>query len=437
MVRWLALLLVFFVVSAPARGQDQPPRRDRQKGDLIQQSFPANAPPGKQQSSWEIEWDFVPSINGGAHLLRILRAQFNFKDKNGQWKSVLVAREILLSEAFSAYDDGVTSYMDLNHKPSANDKRADVTILPKPQLVQCVLPGATVSYSKDESLKILREVHDDGLRWMNGYANKSGENKGYRGEKLVLLAGFQAVNYVYLTEYDFTDDGRIVCRLGFTAHNLRPRGKGNNNVKDGDAHLHVGCWRMNFDLSDVTKPNDPIGGPASNDYRLISRKLDPTGKRFQQYDEAFGDGNEGKAEWKANEFTTLRVVSTAVKNAHQRPLAYDLIGSRIGSVRGAFPVGDVRSENMDFINYDYWITRSPAAGPMQPYHKVPDLAAKKLPLKGNAATVWYNSPAFHAPRGEDFGVDNGTSNRQGVALTSWIEFTLRPRDLFDGTPFYP
>ena len=82
-----------------------------------------------------------------------------------------------------------------------------------------------------------REVHDDGIRWLDGFKEKPGANRGYRGEKLVLLAGFQAVNYVYLTEFDFTDDGRILCRLGFTAHNLTKR-----DDNGGDVHVHVGCW---------------------------------------------------------------------------------------------------------------------------------------------------------------------------------------------------
>src|SRR5262249_4208483 len=128
--------------------------------------------------------------------LRILSAQFKFKDKNGLWKSVRVARNIMLAEAFSAYDDGMTTYLDLFHKPKGKDRRADLTLHPKPQLEQCVLPGETLTYSKNAKLKMLKEVHDDGLRWVSGYANTSGENRGYRGEKLVLVAGFQAVNYV-------------------------------------------------------------------------------------------------------------------------------------------------------------------------------------------------------------------------------------------------
>ena len=288
------------------------------------------------------------------------------------------------------------------------------------------------------SSKSWREVHDDGLRWMDGYAKKAGDNRGYRGEKLVLMAGFQAVNYIYLTEYDFTDDGRIVCRLGFTAHNLDVRGGRYKNQKEGDVHLHVGCWRMDFDLSDVTNPGSPLGSAKSNEYRIVNRRFDPNPgwPRFFQEDKPFGEGKEGFALWEAEKFTTLRVQSNVVQNAHRRPIAYDLMPVRHGSVRGLLPRADVKNANMGFINYDFWITHKPAAGYRQSYHEVPGLAANQLPLKGNPATVWYNSPALHVPRTEDFGGPNGTNNQLGLALTSWIEFTLRPRDLFDNTPLY-
>ena len=98
---------------------------------------------------------FRPQHQRRAHLLRIVSAKFNFKNQAGQPKSVLVASNIQLAEAFSAYDDGKTSFLDLFHRPLGMDRRADLTIHPKPQLEQCVLPGKTVSWSRDAKLKIL------------------------------------------------------------------------------------------------------------------------------------------------------------------------------------------------------------------------------------------------------------------------------------------
>jgi Cu2+-containing amine oxidase len=142
---------------------------------------------------------------------------------------------------------------------------------------------------------------------------------------------------------------------------------------------------------------------------------------------------EGKAQWKADEFTVLRVESTKLKNSHQRKIAYDLIPTRYGTVRGLKGIGDVQKENMDFVNFDFWVTRT---AERIPYHKVPAVASNGRPLAGAPATVWYSAPALHVPRGEDFGKNGGNASA-GVALTTWIEFTLRPRDLFDSTPLYP
>ena len=46
---------------------------------------------------------------------------------------------------------------------------------------------------------------------------------------------------------------------------------------------------------------------------------------------------------------------------------------------------------------------------------------------------------LHIPRDEDgiFPMKNNRPERQGVALTMWNGFELRPRNLFDSTPFYP
>ena len=58
------------------------------------------------------------------------------------------------------------------------------------------------------------------------------------------------------------------------------------------------------------------------------------------------------------------------------------------------------------------------------------------PLTGQATTIWLSAPALHVARTEDFGPENGTNNYNGVAITTWAGFSLKPRDLFDGTPLY-
>lgn len=405
--------------------QDPPPVDPGPAADVVRQHFPAAAEPADRKTAWEIEWDLVPSPYKAVHLLRIVAARFHFKDAAGQDRSVVVARNLVLAEAFAPYDNKTTAFLDLALK-----NRANRTVLASEALKgpNCVAPGEILKWSRDPHFTIYREVHDDGIRWLDGYGKPGfGENPGYRGEKLVLTSTWQAVNYVYLNAYDFTDDGRIVCRLGFTGHNFYDRGKGSRKLADGDVHLHVGCWRMEFDLGD----------PRNNDYLLVRRYFDAAEGRHRVGALPFNGGREGKARWEPAEFTTLRVVSGAEKSlAGKRPISYDLIPSRQGSVRDLPPYADVRDADMDFVNYDFWLTRPPATAGYYPYHQVPDLARGRRPLKGQPVTVWYNTPAIHVPRGEDFGPD-GQNQRKGVALTTWVEFTLRPRDLFDATPLYP
>ena len=89
---------------------------------------------------------------------------------------------------------------------------------------------------------------------------------------------------------------------------------------------------------------------------------------------------------------------------------------------------------MDFINYDFWVTRTESG--FTSYIDVPQYAGQRRPLTGHPTTVWHCTPALHFPRSEDFGSEDGKNSYGGVALTLWTGFYLKPRDLFDSTPFY-
>src|SRR4029077_1452354 len=122
----------------------------------------------------------------------------------------------------------------------------------------------------------------------------------------------------------------------------------------GDTHLHVGCWRLEFDLGD---PTSGSGGPRDNEVMLVRRIFDDATERFGQVARPFaknsqGQACEGNARWNPEEFTMLRVQSRSRKNAHGRPIAYDLIPHRFGALRQLQPEGGSHAANMDFINYD-------------------------------------------------------------------------------------
>jgi Cu2+-containing amine oxidase len=277
-------------------------------------------------------------------------------------------------------------------------------------------------------------VHDDGVRWMS--AETSGRNqisdRVRRGEKLLLWATYYGANYRYMIEYGFTDDGMITCRIGPTGRNIFGRQK-----DQSDTHLHIGCWRMEMDLGDPVKKT---GGPKANEVLLARRVFDEEHEKFAQVARPFnknglGQACEGSARWVPEEFTTLRVQSTVRKNSHGRAVSYDLISQRLGSVRQLQNEGwDSETTNMDFINHDFWVTRTESGN--TDYIDVPRYAKDKRTLSGQPTTIWLCTPAIHVARSEDFGQDTGTNNYLGVAITTWAGFMLKPRDLFDGTPLY-
>ncbi|MBN9519933.1 YbjN domain-containing protein [bacterium] len=428
-------------------GLKPPPPEVTGPPETVRQGFPAAKydpdDPSKTDTAWEVQWD-IPNLTrrGGqadSRVLRIVSAKFHWKDEKKRPRSLVVARNLMLAEAFSQYDNQETCFLDVAKVGTPMLKANKDFLGPL-----CVGPGKILaSTNADHDGKVYQELHYDGLRWMGVYDTVRARG----GEKLVLWAAMKSGNYAFLMEYNFTDDGRIVSRLGFTAHNLfdravLPKEKGLPHraakTKDGDVHAHFGCWRMEFDLSD---PDRKVGGPAENTIQLVSRKftdgkfglkaapfpgVDSTGKPVDV-------ACEGKAKWAATEFTTLRAESTTVKNTRGQPVAYDLISSRTGAASDFLPIGNTKRANMDFVNYDYWVTRTPES--FKHYHQVPEVAAGCRPLAGERATVWHSVGGIHSPRDEDFG-PGGVDAARGAALTEWVGFTLKPRNLFDGTPLY-
>ena len=137
---------------------------------------------------------------------------------------------------------------------------------------------------------------------------------------------------------------------------------------------------------------------------------------------------EGFADWKAEEFTTLRVESTVRKNRSKDPrfTAYDLMPLRHGTVRN-YPW------KYAFANHDFWVTHR--RGDQIKYSDVPLYATGSNLLDKAACTIWHNAASLHVPRAEDYGID-GVSSRSGAAITNWAGFLLRPVNLFDSTPLY-
>jgi hypothetical protein len=397
--------------------------------NLVRQGFPAARADSndltRSDTAWEIEWHITNPDNGNgksaapSSVLAISSAKFMFKDSTGKVRWFTVLKNLEVGEILVPYDRMDPVFLDVS------DYTFHIIPAKKEYLgPNCVLPGAILD-SADPRMKnkVYREVHDDGLRWLN----RHGEAR--RGEKLQLWSIFDGGNYRYLIEYAFRDDGTISLRLGATAHNYFNRHKDQRDV-----HLHVACWRWDPELSE--EGECPVGGAAANQVLLVRRRprtAAPSG-RFRVDVAPFnvnetGQASEGFADWKPEEFTMLRVQSLVRKNFSKDPnfTAYDVIPLRSGSVRN-YPW------RYEFANHDFWVTRS------DPNHKmfrdVPLYASSGQPVDKTPMTIWHSSASLHVPRGEDYGPD-GLSSDTGAAITSWAECRLKPVNLFDGTPLYP
>lgn len=397
--------------------------------NIVRQAFPAAkadpADPTKSDTAWEIEWEITNADNGAgkkrsspSSVLAIRSAKFMFKDHTGKPRWITVLKNLEVGEILVPYDHMRPVFMDVS-------EHAFNLVPAKKEYLgpACVAPGEILD-SLDPRMKnrVHKEVHDDGLRWVNGM------EKARRGEKMLLWSIFDGGNYRYIMEYGFGDDGMITCRLGATAHNYFDK------QTDGrDVHLHVGCWRWDPELVEAGEP--AVGGAAQNRVllvRRVPRTAAPNGL-FRvdiapfNADET-GRAMDGFADWKAEEFTVLRVESTVRKNSSKDPrfTAYDLIPVRVGVARN-FPW------KYTFANHDFWVTQR--RGGQAKYSDVPLYATGINPLDKTACTIWHSAASLHVPRAEDYGPDGATS-RRGAAITTWAGFMLRPVNVFDSTPLY-
>jgi hypothetical protein len=395
--------------------------------NTLRQGFPAKANHGdltQCDSAWEIDWDITNPDNGvdgkrsrPSSVLAIRTAKFMFKDRHGQPRWFTVLNNLTLGEILVPYDHMRPVFLDVS------EHLFNIIPAKKEYLgPNCVAAGEILG-SIDARMRdrVLKEVHDDGLRWMNG------DQKTRRGEKMLVWALFDGDNYRYIIEYGFSDDGVITCRLGATAHNFFDR-----QTDGSDIHLHVGCWHWDPELSEDGAT--AVGGAGQNRVlllRRVPRTPTPNG-RFRIDAAPFnpdekGRASEGFADWRPEEFTMLRIESLARKNGSNNPrfTAYDLVPMRYGAVRN-YPW------KYAFANHDFWVTKR--RGDQTKYSDVPLYAMGSNPLNRTPCTVWHNSASLHVPRAEDHDTE-GVADR-GVALTTWAGFMLRPVNLCDSTPLY-
>ncbi len=407
------------VSRKPAQGTRKP------VVNIVKQGFPvANADPKdltKSETAWVIDWELTNTRSsrkkknrrGGSSVLAINSAKFMYKDQFGKVRWITVLKNLELGEMFVPYAPGSPQFEDVGAFSFRIIKAKNEYLGPN-----CVGPGEILKSDDPEmSGKVMKELHDDGLRWLHG------SNVGRRGEKMTLWCIFDGGNYRYLIEYNFKDDGTITCRVGGTAKNYY------DQRKDGkDVHYHIGCWRFDMHLSDPTDPK--AGGPDKNILKVVRCVPNTKPGTFRIDTKPFnanfkGTSKEGFLDWDPKHFTTLRVESTVRKNRAATPAftAYDIIPLRYGSIRNF-------GKRHGYINHDFWVTR--ADPKFHTYRKVHEYAKGKRSLKGQPLRIWHNSATLHNPRAEDFGPDGRGS--KGAAVVTYAGFVLKPRNLFDSTP---
>jgi Cu2+-containing amine oxidase len=374
------LAMVAFVHGDDASEQPAKGKPREYPTDEIVHEFPSA---DNMQTAWKVKYT---AVNPGPGLV-ITGAWFK-STPTEPWLKVI--DNIRLSEIFVPYNNGTRIYDIQGQGNYSLLKHSQDDAGPNGKLLNKNL--------------VIHEVRDTGILWKY-------YNKVRRGTELVLWSTLGASNYNYIIEYSFRGDGSVQCRLGSTGKNY-----GNHETV---GHMHHGCWRIDLDLDD----------PDHNSAFIVRRGAEKKGGKTTDIIEPFNGGIEGGAEWKAEEFTRVRIQSAKL-NGQDKPMSYELVPSRPGSPRH-------QGSGEEFSNFDFWVT--PYQWDEQQYTNLPRFVKQKRKIEDTNIVLWYMSPAYHLPRDEDgiFVNPQGRVQLRGVAMTTWCGFELRPRNVFDKSPLYP
>ncbi len=338
---------------------------------FVEQAFPIGQ---AEETRWRICWQ-----SQGKHGLVITAAFFR---KSPSAPFLRVFWDARLGEILVPYHPGSPRFLDLS-----TYSQGLVTL----NSAHC--PASVGGTLLGSPAVVCKEVHDRGLAWMN-------DSNVRRGQEVVLWGTIDAYNYNNVVVWSFRDDGAVEGRYGATALNLPG--------SEGVTHMHTPIWRLDIDLDGFQ--GDSVhhvthiesGASATDPSTLVSR--------------------ETGLEWKAEEFTTLHVHDSALKNAHGQASMYHLMPLRWGTPR----------HQEGFSKSDFWVT----------LYKGSELWAKDVTTYisngenvANAdVVVWYMGAVHHLPRAEDGESVNGTF--RGSAHLMWTGWLLKPHNLFDRTPLF-
>ena len=357
-------LLLLAIAGAPGqqRGLDTKQERTTEapapvaQTKIVEQTFPPN---GVMETAWKVEWDTVRGFG-----LIIKNAWFK-RGPDQEWMQVI--GDARIADIFVPYQPGTPRFWDVsyNFKMSVLSE-ADAG------------PFGKIHVSTNGDAQepcVVQETRDRGVIWKNDHGVR-------RGHVMVLWGCLHAINYRYLIEYGFQDDGCIVFRIGATGRNLAG--------KEWMPHMHNYYWRVDVNL----------GGKDHNTAYLmetVEPKSDGQKLASETSHTLFNGGKEGWADWDASKFPMVRVINTQKKNLRGENNAYDLVPLRRGTSRHF-------GNNEECSQHDFWVTK---ANPKElNYRGVPKYCDGES-IVDTDIVFWYGTSMFHEPRSEDGTMENG------------------------------
>lgn len=354
----------------------------------IIQEFPTN---DRMRTAWKVRW-----MTTRGYGLVIQDAWFK-KSPREDWMQIL--GDCRLGEAFVPYHRGSPRFWDVSYNFGLHTMTA----------ADAGPHGKLLSDRPGGEPTVVMELRDRGIMYKDTRAGVR------RGQVMVLWAALNAANYVYVMEYGFRDDGGVTFRIGSTGHNY----SGSETI----GHMHNGMFRIDVNLD----------GKDNNTVELVEHiEPHPNGNKKMAMTKVtpFNNGFEGGADFQAEKFTMVRIRHTQKKNARGEYLSYDLVSARMGNARH---FGGGRPEQSEECSeHDFWVTKN-RPGELY-YGAVKHYARRGENIRDTDVVVWYNAPGHHEPRSEDGEFRGGVFN--GVTPIMWCGFELKPRNIWDRTPFH-
>ena len=243
-----------------------------------------------------------------------------------------------------------------------------------------------------------------------------------RGQQIVLWGTIKCSNYHYAIRYTFRDDGTILLALGATGQNL--------SNQPEESHMHNALWRIEptISASEETIRNQVYVMSRKEPSKRDSDQSFARDGRAEIVMTEFNAGIEGPLNWVAEEFTMLNFKSN-LKNQLGMPISYDVMIDRPGLARH-YGAGESALLN------DYYVT--PYDPGQTEFRDLTDYVKSKRSIRDERLVLWCSVSMQHDPRAEDgiYNFDPATRRWRGATLVMWSTIELRPRNLFELTPFY-